>query len=90
MAGIVISSTVGQETLATFCCCNGGESSNLIDVEWVSVEDVMDIVRSNGIVVRQLWSFQLAAPEISEVSKNYLNLLTSIHYIRYVAHKVST
>ena len=80
MAGIASSSTVGQETLATFCCgecsrirrllfvCNGlGKSSSLIAVEWVSVEGIMDIVCIDVILFGQLYSIQLADPKIFKV-----------------------
>ena len=46
-----------------------GGSSNLIAVEWVSVEGIMGIVCSNTIFIRQLCSIQLADPKIFKVSE---------------------
>ena len=73
LAGVASSSTVGPETLVIFVVASAvevfvqsghSESSNLIAVQWVSVEGILDMVCSAVTSVSTACSIQLAAPEI--------------------------
>ena len=61
---LLVSSTVGPETLGIFVAASAvevffqsghSESSNLIAVQWVSVEGILDIVCSDVIFVSTGW-----------------------------------
>ena len=73
LAGVASSSTVGPETLVIFGAASAveefvqsghSESSNLIAVQWVSVEGILDMVCSDVASVSTACSIQLATLEI--------------------------